>query len=211
VDKIGANIKSIKRIGKEDLLLTMEGENRASILKQELQKKNIPNLEVSIKSNETTLLLYGVDPTVGEDTIKTAISKETGIKTMEIEVRNLRPGRSGNQNATVRLPRESVRNIIKNRKMQIGWTYCQVREKVPILRCYKCLELGHRAYQCLNKETNRIKDCLNCGETGHSVKECNRNSYCSKCQVEGHRFDQMKCPTFRKLVLETRERWANKK
>lgn len=210
VDKIGVNIKAVRKSGKEDLLLTIEGENKADIVKRELLRKNIQNLEVTTKSNTSVVLLYGVDPSIEEEALKMALSKETGLKVSEIEVSGLRPGRFGNKNATIIMPREAARGILKNRKMKIGWTICQIRERVPILRCYKCLDLGHKAYQC-KKDVDRTKDCLNCGKPGHNVKDCSSNSYCIKCQKEGHRFDQMKCPIFRKMVLETRGRWANRK
>lgn len=74
-----------------------------------------------------------------------------------------------------------------------------------MVRCYKCLEYGHRRNDC-KAAVNKEITCLRCGEDGHLVKDCSNNPRCIKFKVEGHRANQISCPMFKKAVEEERRR-----
>ncbi|XP_056643829.1 DNA-binding protein HEXBP-like [Diorhabda sublineata] len=84
--------------------------------------------------------------------------------------------------------------------VRIGWAPCQVRARVKITRCFKCLEFGHRTKEC--KGTDNSKMCLKCGKDNHKARDCLNKSYCLTCKKDGHRADQTACPYYLKLVKE---------
>ena len=130
-----------------------------------------------------------------------ALNQATGAKDGECRVGSLRPMRDGNQAVTVVLRDILADGLLKTRKLKIGWTYCQVRERMSVQRCYKCLEIGHSGKYC--RGPDRSDSCFNCGQKGHKATGCNNAPHCMKCNVEGHRPDSIKCPSFKK-ALQTR-------
>lgn len=52
----------------------------------------------------------------------------------------------------------------------------------------------------------REQACFKCGQIGYIAKECKSQAFCTKCQKEGHRADQIKCSHFKILVTAARNR-----
>lgn len=50
---------------------------------------------------------------------------------------------------------------------------------------------------------NRLKLCLKFVKNGHRAEDSNNLPVGIVCEVDGHRIDQMKCPPYRKLIIET--------
>lgn len=119
-------------------------------------------------------------------------------------IRAIRKGKFEDQTVIAEVPRERAMPLIKGRKIRIGWTECGIRERMDIVRCFKCLEYGHKTRNC-NAEVDRSSDCIKCGETGHKGKDCTNEDRCIKCNITGHRANQIKCPHFKKLVEELRK------
>ncbi|XP_033228978.1 uncharacterized protein LOC117180594 [Belonocnema kinseyi] len=44
------------------------------------------------------------------------------------------------------------------------------RQKLEVIRCYRCLNFGHRAASC--KGSDRTKACWRCGAEGHKSAKC---------------------------------------
>lgn len=205
ISKIGVGIKKIRKTGKGDLTLTVEGGKvEANVLSQEIKNK-LENLDVTTRSNATTVYIMGMDITTTKNDVKVALTRETKVEEREIEIKAIRPGKYEDSTAIVELPREVARTLINVGTIKVGWVKCAVREKVVVLRCYNCLEFGHRSKNCEANKA-RSEECINCGETGHRAKECKNNPYCARCKKSGHRSDHIKCPHFRKLVEEVRRK-----
>ncbi|KAK9687557.1 hypothetical protein QE152_g36182 [Popillia japonica] len=96
-------------------------------------------------------------------------------------VKSLRPSWNGNQVATVQMERRSANLLIKDGKIKIGWINCRVRERVVVMRCYKCLEFGHLTKEC--KGPDRSNLCINCHQPGHKIKDCKATHFCPACQA----------------------------
>ncbi|KAK9730426.1 hypothetical protein QE152_g15207 [Popillia japonica] len=99
---------------------------------------------------------------------------------------------------------EQALPLIKRRKLRIGCTRCGIREIIDIVRCFRHLQYGHRTRKC-KAQMDRNKDCIKCGEAGHKGKDCTNRDRCVKCNMDGHRTDEIKCPYFKKLVEDTRK------
>lgn len=101
------------------------------------------------------------------------------------------------------MPRSPAEVLIRCKKVKVGWTSCPVREKLKVLRCYKCLELGHAARTCTSSE-DRSNICFKCAQPGHQAKDCSSEIRCTKCNVPGHSSDQLQCPVFRQELTRNR-------
>lgn len=153
-----------------------------------------------VKNDTVTLHITGIDADIEKEEIKTEINKYSENATDEVTIRSLRPMSDGNQAATVTIGKETAKKIVAQGRIEVGWNMCRVRERVNILRCFKCLNFGHRATECAGED--KSDSCLKCGKTGHRAKECKNEAFCTTCGLSGHRADQTRCPHFRSLVNE---------
>lgn len=122
---------------------------------------------------------------------------------------SIHPTQYGTQNATVVLKKKWVNDLCKKGTIRIGWTLCRIRERVNIIRCYRCLEFGHNKSECQGEDKREM--CLKCGKTDHCAKNCTEKSLCITCKRKGHRADQTRCLNIRKLIQESLKEIVNGK
>lgn len=156
--------------------------------------------KVFVKSSEATVHITDIDADIDEEELKKEIVKNgVDISEKQLTVASLRPNRSGNQTATVKMKKDAAAELVKRGRIKIGWVLCRLRFRVNIRRCYKCLDFGHRTSVCTGPD--KSDTCMQCGKRGHKAKECEEKIlYCTSCKDEGHRADSTKCPLFRKLI-----------
>ncbi|CAG9829000.1 unnamed protein product [Diabrotica balteata] len=64
--------------------------------------------------------------------------------------------------------------------------------------------LRHSKNEC--KRENRADCCYRCGKEGHQAREySNLEAFCFTCKEAGHKADTLRCPEYRKLILEKRK------
>lgn len=211
IRKVGVQVKAIKKTIKGDLLLEVEGgRKKADDLKQAIREK-LDN-EVRISSNVTVLHILDIDAatTTGEveEAIKEIINNRDGIL---IKVKSIRPCRNGNQIATVQMSKPDAQILVKIGRIKVGWVNCRVKERIEVVRCFRCLDFGHRVSGCKGPDRSNI--CVKCGQEGHKARSCNNTQYCSYCKTSEHRTDSTRCPYFRKLIrdIEILKREGSKK
>lgn len=179
-------------------MLEVDGGNqKAGLLRGAISEK-IGN-EVRLTNNMMTIHILDVDATTTKEETVRAITGIVGSKDpQEITITSMRPSRDGNQIVTVQAPRVKANILVKAGRIKIGWVNCRIRERVTVIRCFRCLGFGHRANECNGPD--RSDRCLNCHQVGHRAKECTGLHYCPSCETDEHRADTTKCPAFRKLV-----------
>lgn len=85
-------------------------------------------------------------------------------------------------------------------RVSMGWAMCSVRIRKNVLRCYRCLEYGHRSVEC--NDPDRSKNCFKCGSEGLRTNKCERPPCCINYKRDGHRAAAMSCPPFRMRMRE---------
>ncbi|KAK9701257.1 Zinc knuckle [Popillia japonica] len=139
----------------------------------------------------------------------------------DLEIKSMRPTRDGNQIATVQVSRANANMLVKLGRVKIDWVSCRIRERITIIRCYKCLEFGHASRVCQGLDRSNL--CLNCNQPGHKAKDCKEAHYCPTCRPGhkakdckeahycptcssgDHRADTTKCPKFRQMMSAQRK------
>lgn len=103
-----------------------------------------------------------------ESEIAKVISRATGAKTKDFEVRALRPACGNKQNATIVMNDQDANKPIQTGKLKIGWTQCMVLERKRDPRYYRCWEHGHIKAQC--KGPDREGLCIKCVKDGDTLR-----------------------------------------
>ncbi|KAK5648465.1 hypothetical protein RI129_003357 [Pyrocoelia pectoralis] len=60
-----------------------------------------------------------------------------------LEVGRLRPAYGDTQAVTIRVDQEDAGKIGALRSVRIGLAMCRIRERVSIVKCYRCWTYGH--------------------------------------------------------------------
>ncbi|KAK9695122.1 hypothetical protein QE152_g33067 [Popillia japonica] len=205
IDNIGVKVKKLQKTGKGCLRLTVDGgQDMANLLQNEIKRK-IDDVQVATrKLGMTTIFVLGMDPTTRGEEVRHAIAADIKVNETDIKIRAIRTGKNEEQTVIAEIPSDQALPLIKLRKLRIGWTECGIRERIDIVRCFRCLQYGHKTREC-KAQIDRSKDCIKCGEASHKGKDCTNRNRCVKCNMDGHRADQFKCPYFTKLVEDMRK------
>lgn len=199
-------VKNVRRSRAGDLVLSIRGgQEKANELKEAIAK-GLGGTNVVARGHSPSKVVHvmGLDAITTENEIREAIRSSLGAKEGEISVKSIRPAHGEGQNATVELTDELANRLIADGRVKIGWLNCRIKERIRVVRCYRCQEFGHIAAQC--KGEDRGQQCFRCRRTGHMAKECTAGAadMCHDCHEAGHRSGSMRCPKFRDLVRTER-------
>lgn len=202
LSEVGVNVKTIRKTRAGDLMLQVEGDKRkAGALKEAISSKT--GSQVRVANNTITLHVLDIDAVTTKQEVEEAIRALLPGSGQDIAVKSMRPCRDGNQIATVQANRATASKLAKTGRVRIGWVDCRVRERLGVLRCYRCLEFGHSSRDCQGPDRSNL--CINCTQEGHKANECKEIHYCLMCNTNDHRADTTRCPNFRQLLSAQRK------
>lgn len=209
---MGKNVSGIRRTHKGDLLLEIRTNDRELVDRFHEKIEKTMGQEVSIKTrrNEVLVECRNLDEVTTKEEICLAFANERGIDSIkQTNIVSLRKGFNGTQVATMLIPLDTAQSVLKNPKIRIGWVVCHLRPRVPIKRCFRCLEFGHIAMRCTSTR-DRSKKCRRCGEEGHIARDCRKDPLCMFCQdrgktENGHIAGSRRCPVFMEALKNTRK------
>lgn len=148
-----------------------------------------------------TLQIRDLDEVTEKEEIVEAVATAVdGTDRESVIVRALREGFGGTQMAVVTVPSNVARKLLVTGKLKVGWVVCRVRQKVDVVRCFRCQRFGHISLDC--KGPDRSKLCRLCGQEGHLAKDCKGDPFCFICSERGekggasHILGSAKCPSF---------------
>lgn len=183
--EIGVEISSMKRTKAGELIVKFKkGVGQAEKLKDALS--NTLGDDVTIRSVARIQMvdIRDLDESTDKEELKDALIRATGIQLDgTFKILNLREAYGKTKQALVQMPANIATNLLKERKIKVGWVRCRLRAKTPPTTCFRCLDRGHRAREC--KGDDRSKLCRNCCHSGHIAKECKQKRRCIICQDAG--------------------------
>lgn len=209
-DRLGLNIKNMKKMKNESLLIVTEKGHTEVLAKEIRENSNTSCAGIEIVDKKCEIIISGMDAVTTREEITSALLDRLNENSAtKIQIKSLYTNRIGEQVATVTTTKELADKIIEGGPIKIGWSpRCMVKEKITISRCMNCLRVGHMQQHCKSMKSQTQK-CLRCTKEGHKAKDCQEESHCNSCSKDGHRADSMSCPKYRKLV-NNKERSTSK-
>jgi hypothetical protein len=172
--------KSVSRTRKGDLLIRVAGAAYHQ-LAEIATKAADPGMVVERLLPKRTVVLKDIDLSITTQDVSRALGAAFEPEDSDqLLVHSLRPGHSGTQCCTARVPDTGkAKRLIKDGRIKIGLVMCRVRERRAVLQCYRCLGYGHIAHGC--KAMDRSKLCRVCMQTGHQMGSCPNDPWCPLC------------------------------
>lgn len=172
--------------------------------------KNVLGIETQIKKNMVAVEIRDLDEGTTKEEIASYITKDMAIPLSTHDIKTLKPSFGGKMMAVVLLSAQAANRIVNGPRIKINWASCRTSIRVPMIRCFRCLEFGHRRFTC--KGPDRSNVCKNCWETGHQRKDCQAEAYCGLCREDGndeagHHFSGGgKCQAFKRFLNEQKQK-----
>lgn len=99
-----------------------------------------------------------------------------------------------------------MRTALKDQKIFIGWNRCKVEDHIQLMRCFKCLKIGHLAKHCRSEQA-----CAHCA-SGHDIKDCPNKQQSPDCvlcknarvapELRKHLGTSKNCPIYERRFRE---------
>ncbi|CAG4935877.1 unnamed protein product [Colias eurytheme] len=146
------------------------------------------DIKVSRPVKMADVRVSGLDASITMNDLKEAVAVKGGCPAEQIRVSQLQKDRSGLYAAWVNCPITAAKNIAETRFL-VGWVAARVKVQKPrVLRCYRCLEVGHVANRCTS-ECDRSQLCYRCGQPDHKAVNCTAKPNCTICAAAGKKAD----------------------
>jgi hypothetical protein len=214
--ELGENVTRIRKTDKGSLLLQLGKTAGGNTPALQASLAGILGNDVGVKilkeTDEVLMEIKDIDEiTTKEEVFQSVVAKFDDEKVLSMSIiKSLRKAYGETQIAVVGLPKVVARRMAEAGKIRIGWVICRIREKTTPLRCYKCLDFGHRSRVCRSL-VDRSKCCYKCGGEGHISRNCTNNANCMLCLERGintdrnHSAGSSNCPAYRRALLVTRK------
>ncbi|KMQ90098.1 gag-pol polyprotein [Lasius niger] len=193
-------------------ILDADGADKAKTLQKKLRGL-LPEEEATVACPVISgeLRFIGLDDTITTEEVAQFIASEGKCDIGEVRVGTLRLMRNGLNMAWAKCPLVAASKIASKKKAYIGWTCARVELlRARPIQCFRCWGFGHVRFSC-SAQVDRSRCCFNCGEDGHSLKDCQRPPRCVICAAEGrkdgHRTGSAPCEANRQ-VRPTRTRYG---
>ncbi|XP_045490510.1 uncharacterized protein LOC123690686 [Pieris rapae] len=183
--ELGISHINIRRAAAGGRLIEIEGEayeEKADLLASKLKAALLTMARVSRPEKMVCLRVKGLDDAVTAEDVIAALSKKANCAADLIRCKDIER-RYRIRSVLVHCP-VAIAKIILEGECIIGWSLVEVvLLKLPPLRCYKCLELGHTRASCTSTE-DRSNVCYRCGKAGHKSVRCDEAPHCVICASE---------------------------
>ena len=114
---------------------------------------------------KTTLEIHDIDACATEDEVRQAIA-QAGVGG-DLVICLTDPNNRGQRLATANVQETETLKLLKTGELKVGWVICRVRRRIPLVRCFRCLDYGHHARDC--KGTDRSQRIVITNRTAYYV------------------------------------------
>ncbi|KMQ90418.1 hypothetical protein RF55_9831 [Lasius niger] len=184
-------------------IMDKEGSGKAKALQEKLRALfSEEQATVACPTTFGEMRLIGLDDTISTKEVVEFITKEGNCDKDDVKVGRIQPMRNGLNTIWARCPLAAATIIASRKKVRMGWTFAKIELlKTRPIQCFKCWGYGHVRYAC-KTDVDRSRSCFNCGEEGHSLRDCRLPPRCVVCEAEGkgynHRMGSSLCDANRK-------------
>lgn len=211
LNNLGQKVTQIRRTMGGDLLLELKSTGepaQTSLFRDQLKGAIGGDTEIKSLSQEATILIKDLDEATEANDVVEAVEELFPTAKGTCRVKNIKTAYGGTQTATINVPCTLAKEMIRMGKINVGWVVCRIREQFDPIRCYKCLDFGHRAASC-KSGTDRSKLCMRCGNTGHVAKGCQNSHRCMICSGKdginsNHGTGNYRCPSYQEALRRKR-------
>lgn len=183
IKKLKAGVMNVKKIRNGGILIQLEDKGDAD------QFIDGVNNNVELKENfcagtpkrrEPHFIMFNVQEDLDNEEIVRSMREQNNCFE-EINIKSKFKGRSGN-NIVFSINPKSYNEVIKIKKVKIGWARVDMKEHLRPTICYKCGKYGHIGKVCRSDSI-----CLKCGERNGRDHEC-RTIKCNNCIIFNNKF-----------------------
>ncbi|XP_023225009.1 uncharacterized protein PF11_0207-like [Centruroides sculpturatus] len=201
---INIGVKQMRMIKDGGVVVELTSSEDMTTLKKELdkikeletveRKKKLPTIKIvsvpkDIEKEELVHKMYEQNMCLSENLSETFVEKQ-------IKIKYSIPQKDSTLQTWIMEVSPMIREILINEeKLYIGWVRCTVYDHITVIRCFKCLNFGHFAKECQEKEqvcshcngAHIYKDCVKEGPATcincvrNSLTEVNHNSMDKHC------------------------------
>ncbi|XP_047990148.1 uncharacterized protein LOC125229370 [Leguminivora glycinivorella] len=169
-------------------ILQLPGVNsgeKADKLARELAEKLGEEVRVSRPTKCAELRLSNLDDSVTSEEVVAAVARAGECTQDQVKAGEIRRDHTGLGTVWVRCPVTAAKKVSDGGRFLVGWSSAQVKLLEPrILRCYRCLEVGHVRAQC-QAQIDRGSLCYRCGKPDHKAAQCSAEPHCAVCEASG--------------------------
>ncbi|XP_051161507.1 uncharacterized protein LOC127281694 [Leptopilina boulardi] len=166
---------------KGDLLIRVEGDSDKVGFIAKVIKAVGSIGKVQMVDRKVTLEIRDLDFLTHEAEVQEALERELGMAGSR-KVTVLGPNKRRMKLAVVVTDQEEAAGLEELGRIKIGFMCCQIRNRVMVVRCHRCLGYGHLARSC--KEADKSSACFKCGEADHKFADCKSSISCFLCKAE---------------------------
>lgn len=185
-------IQSVRKTKSGSILLVMGKGGRKDEFRKAITGTLKEEATVQCMKSKATIEIQDLDSLTTEEEVFRAINKVVRTTIEDTNVRLTATNTREQKRAFVSMPAADANELLGKRRLLIGWTYCRIRYKEDVKRCYKCFESGHIQWECKGPDRKGMGLCIRCGQSGHKMKECRNPPKCCVCsQSENRPTDHM--------------------
>jgi hypothetical protein len=196
-------INSVRKTRKGQILMRVNKDSQT--LKNRISEVLAGKEVKSLSRRKKIIHADNIEASVSLEELKEAIMQTCLPRYPELlEVRPLRPSRYDRQTATVLLEAQDATRLASLKKIRVGFGVCQLRERIELIKCFRCWGYGHKAAAC--SEVDRSKQCRKCSKEDHTSEKCQNEEYCPLCNKSGHTAGTSRCTVFKNALSEMRKK-----
>jgi translation elongation factor EF-1beta len=172
--KVGIN--KMHKISNNGILIEVTTEGDLRRMKEAIEQNLQSEATVTIPDKKRPkVIIHGIDSNeTSEEVIKT-IQEQIGCQDTDLKFMFFK-GRGDTKSCVIDLTPKVKNDLLVKGHIHIGYFRCSVRDFTLVIRCFKCLGLGHTKKYCQRS----CQSCSHCGGD-HLYNQCRSTNEKSKC------------------------------
>lgn len=211
--KVGIN--SFKALRDGRIIIESRKKEDIEVLSREIENQCSQQIEVNIpKLRNPNVIIFNVPDDISVDNAAAVIISQN--PELNLPEGSLRPKfvfrtRKNFRNLVIEVKPESWRALVE-RKIKIGWQFCNVADYIKVNRYYRCSKYNHRAENCTGEETyplcagsHKLRDCQASRQEFKCTNCISNNKYNTDKVDEKHSSLDKNCPSMISMIDKYRK------